>query len=329
MKILFANVNSLEIQYLEQFKIQHNYDIVISHENVNKIETSDFDIISCSMASKLNSDELKRFNKLKAIFTRSTGFDHIDLDYCKQNNILVANVPDYGDRTVAEFTILLTLAEIKKIIRKSIENEEINKEEITGNDINGKTFGIIGAGRIGTNVGIIAHSMGAKILYFNRSKNEVLDQLNSEHVDLDTLLSKSDIISIHLPLTNETRHLINKDNINKIKKGAIIINTARGAIIDTDALVIGLNNKIISGAGLDVIEFEEIEANEIDKIIKDEDKEKIKKLFENSTLNKFDNVIITPHIAYDTYEASERIIEETLDNINKFINNQEIKNKVI
>ncbi len=332
MRVLFCDTTKNEAEFINDWLLTHkDIKVDILEESIDSVKDYDYDVISVFIGSKIDAPKLDKFNSLKLILTRSTGFDHIDMKECARRKIKVANVPDYGDYTVAEFTlglIIILERKIKKILIKVQNNEVIEPMEIRGNDIRNKIVGIVGAGKIGTNIGLLANAFGAKIVYFNRSNQPKLDVINAKKMELDELLKVSDIISINLPLTSETNHLINTDRINILKKGAIIINTSRGAIIDTDALVFGLQNNIIGGVALDVIEGEELQGREIDIIRQKAGYEQIKEALESNILKKFDNVILTPHIAYDTQEAVNRIIEETLENLDNFITGRELKNLV-
>lgn len=288
-------------------------------------------VISCFTTSELSSKILKKFSNLEMIALRSVGFNNVDLDYCKKNNIKVLNSKDYGNRTVAEFTFGL-IFDVSRYISKSyidlIDNNK-QKQNYTGVEIYGKTIGIIGVGAIGSEVAKIAHNLQMNVFGYDIiEKNDLKENYNVKYVTLDKLLSESDFITIHSPLTKDNYHLINEKKFALMKETAIIINTARGEIIDTNALYKALSFGTIKGAGLDVLECEDITKDNNLKFDMDYlDKESIKQILLNHEITKLDNVIVTPHIAYDTQEAKERIRHITTENIHSFFDGN-IKNSV-
>jgi D-lactate dehydrogenase len=262
---------------------------------------------------------------LKLIATRSTGFDHIDIDYAKEKNISVANVPEYGSRTVAEYTFALILTLTKKIYQSINQAKVFDFEHhrIRGFDLAGKTLGIVGMGKIGLEVLKIAKGFAMNALVYTRSQNNQLaDQYQFQYTDLKTLLSSSDIITFHTPLTKETYHLINQDNIKLIKKGAYLINTARGGLVETQALVKALEEGVLGGVALDVLEDEKALSEETEILTTSYRQEvDFRTLALNHVLANHPKVIITPHNAFNTYEALERILETTINNINQYLKN--------
>ncbi|MET1159887.1 MAG: D-2-hydroxyacid dehydrogenase [Thermoprotei archaeon] len=230
-------------------------------------------------------------NKLKIIVRAGVGLDNIDLDAAKEKGIEVANVPEAATNSVAELAIGLMISVLRKIAyadRMMRQGKWVKKESM-GFELRGKTLGIIGMGRIGRAVARIAyHGFGMKILYYDvyRAPREFEEEVRARYVDLETLLRESDIVSIHVPLTPETKHLINEERLKLMKKNAILINTARGAVVNTNALIKALKEGWIAGAGLDVYEEEPLPPDH--------------------PLLKLDNVVLTPHIGASTYEAQER-----------------------
>lgn len=327
MKILFFEVASWEKDLLkESFPETELIEEKLNLENV--VNYQDAEIISCFVYSQLNRQVLEKLPNLKLIATRSTGFDHIDVGYCQQKNILVANVPEYGSRTVAEHTFALILTLTKKIYQSinQAKNFDFNHENIRGIDLFDKTIGIVGLGKIGLEVLKIAKGFGMKVLVFSRSqKQDLKEKYDFEVVDLKTLLSKSDIVSLHVPYNKETHHLINKDNIFYFKKGAYLINTARGPVIETEAIILGLEKGILEGVGLDVLEEEKELAEETEILTKIyKTNIDLKTIVLNHVLVNHPKVIITPHNAFNTKEALERITKTTIKNIQAFQNNNPI-----
>jgi D-lactate dehydrogenase len=260
----------------------------------------------------------------QCITTRSTGFDHIDLKAASEKGIRVCNVPVYGENTVAEHTFALILSlsrNLRKAYLRTVQ-DNFSLEGLMGFDLKGKTLGVIGTGHIGLHVIRMAFGFGMKVLAFDIKKQAFLSEvLNFEYVSLEDLLRRSDIITLHAPYLPSTKHLINKSNIGLIKKGAVLVNTARGGLIQTDALVEALDKKILSGAGLDVLEEEECLLEEKRLLENAETKEQWEKqqtALKNHELLHRDNVIFTPHMAFYSREGVERILETTAENIEAF-----------
>ena len=268
----------------------------------------------------LNTEKLDLFPNLKLIATRSTGFNHIDLEYCRQRGIIVENVPAYGSATVAEFAFGLLLALTRKIIRakNDMAHNRVENSNYMGFDLMGKTIGIIGTGSIGRHMVQIAKGFGMNILAYDPHRTPDLKDLYVDNID--TIYQKSDIISLHVPSMPENYHMINEETFNKMKKGVIIINTARGDLIDTQALYFALKKGIVAGAGVDVLENEDfLLHDEVATSPRMKDNDFLLDSAMNLKLLQFRNVIATPHIAFNSIDAINRINETTLDNIRNFI----------
>lgn len=279
--------------------------------------------ISIFVNSKVGAEEMDRFPKLKLISARSTGFDNVDLAEATKRGITVTNVPTYGIETVAEFAFTLLLALTRKVEmahRRIGEEHSFSQEGLRGVDLAGKTIGVVGTGNIGAHVVEISKGFRMNILAYDPfPKEELVEQYKVEYVSLDDLISRSDIITLHVPLIPATTHLINHKNIGKIKRGAILINTARGGLVETSALVSALEDGTISAAGLDVLEDESsflLEEHLLAGL--HPDAEKMQTILAEHALAKHPRVIITPHIAFNTNEAVRRIIDTSIGNILAF-----------
>tara|TARA_Y100000310_G_scaffold282789_2_gene304292 strand:- start:6248 stop:7234 length:987 start_codon:yes stop_codon:yes gene_type:complete len=319
MKIVFFETEDWEKDYLKNKLKNHN--LIFSKDILDKKtvdSVKDADILSVFIYSKINKEILTKFKKLKAIITRSTGFDHLDVKECKKRKILILNVPHYGENTVAEHTFALILALSRKI-PKSYERTvrgNFSLEGLRGFDLKEKTIGIIGLGHIGKHVARIARGFEMNILSYDVHKDKKLEKsLELKYTSLNYLLKNSDIITLHCPYNKKTYHLINNKNIKLIKKGAYLINTARGSLIETKALVKSLAKKNLGGAALDVLEEESLIKEEIQLLSKNFLKENLQNLLQNHLLLTFDNVIITPHNAFNSKEALQRILDVTIENI--------------
>lgn len=318
-KVIFFEVEEWEKPYLihllKKFKITITNE-KLTEENVSKY--SDAEIISIFTYSNINSRVISSLPKLKFIATRSTGYDHIDIRQCKKKKILISNVPSYGSNTVAEYTFSLILALTRKVhlALEKTRRGNFSLDGLLGSDLSGRTIGIIGGGKIGYHVAKIAQGFDMNVLVFDKIKKN--KELN--YVSLKNLLKKSDIITLHAPLNKSTYHLINKQNLKIMKKGAILINTARGPLINTCDLINALNTKHISGAALDVLEEEPLIKEEHQLISNNFDKATLSVILENHILMNKENVIITPHSAFYSKEALHKIEETTIQNIQGFLN---------
>ncbi|MBU6323296.1 hydroxyacid dehydrogenase [Patescibacteria group bacterium] len=281
------------------------------------------DALCIFIDSKIGASELERFPALKLIATRSTGFDHIDLAACAARGVAVASVPSYGENTVAEFAFALILALSRRIIEAndSVRDSGTFKQEgLRGFDLAGKTLGIVGGGHIGEHAIRMGGGFGMTVVCFDVHQDaELAAKLGFSYVSLDELFARSDVISLHVPYNPHTHHLINRDAFAKMKKGAYLVNTARGAVVETEALVEALKNGTLAGAGLDVLE-EEGDINDESMLLAapHPNDEAIRTALANNYLIDHPRVIVTPHVAFDTLEAVTRIIDTTIGNIEAF-----------
>ncbi|NNM83728.1 hydroxyacid dehydrogenase [Candidatus Parcubacteria bacterium] len=279
-------------------------------------------VICTFIESSIGGKEMDRFPALKLIATRSTGFDHIDLAAAKARNIIVSNVPSYGENTVAEFAFALLLALSRHVIDadERVREGTFSPKDLRGFDLAGKTIGVVGCGHIGMHVIKMANGFGMKVIGFEVHQNpELAKEFNFTYVPLPELLAASDIITIHVPYNEHTHHLVHKGNISSLKKGAYLINTARGAIVETDALVDALKSGTLAGAALDVLEEEGDLSDEVALLTAPHpNADALKITLENHYLISHPRVIVTPHLAFNTQEAVERILDTTMDNIMRF-----------
>lgn len=272
--------------------------------------------------SHIGEAELTRFPALRLIATRSTGFDHVDLAAAKSRGITVVNVPFYGENTVAEFAFALLLSLSRRIpeAETSVRGGAFSPTGLRGFDLAGKTLGVVGCGHIGMHMIRMANGFGMKILGFDAHPDQEVAQANDfTYASLPELLAQSDIISLHVPYNPHTHHLINKENVGTIKKGSYLINTSRGAVIETEALVQALRDGTLAGAGLDVLEEEGDLNDEMQLLAQPHPNEAALKItLENHYLIEHPRVIVTPHLAFNTTEAVKRILDTTIENIQAF-----------
>lgn len=322
MTIAFFEIQPWEKQLLQQFFPDAIFsEDPLSEKNIDVYK--DIEIISCFIYSKITADIINHLPALKFIATRSTGFDHIDVPFCQSKNISVSNVPDYGSHTVAEHTFALILTLSRKIHQSINQAKQLNFDhaEIKGIDLFGKTIGIIGLGKIGIEVLKIAHGFGMKVLVYTRTqKPELASQYGFTYGDLNTVLSHADIISLHIPYSSTTHHIINQTNITTMKSGSYVINTARGSLIETEAILMGLQHNILAGVGLDVLEGEKELTEEVDILSSSFQQEtNLKTLVLDHVLMNHPRVVITPHNAFNSHEALLKILDVTKLNIHSFL----------
>jgi D-lactate dehydrogenase len=277
-------------------------------------------VLSVFITSTIGPQEMDRFPNLQAIVTRSTGFDHIDLAEAKKRGIVVSNVPTYGEHTVAEyaFAILLTLSRrTYESYDRVIRGGNFSPEGLRGFDLLGKKMGIVGTGNIGQHAIRMARGFGMDVIAFDVHEDPALaHRLGFMYVTFADLLAQSDVISLHAPYNLHTRHMINMTNVRSIKQGAYLINTARGGLVETRALVTALEEGILAGAGLDVLEEEGYMADDRELLTAEHPNvAQLQIVLANQYLIDHPRVLVMPHNAFNTQEAIERILTTTVQNI--------------
>lgn len=280
------------------------YSNTVAEEVAEKVKDADIIIAN---KSPLNEETLKDAKNVKLICEFATGFDNVDLEYCKKRGIKVANVENYSTMAVAQHTFALCFYILEKLHHydhyvKSGEyaaQSRFSNFDLPFTELSGKTWGIVGMGNIGRKVAQIAEVFGCKVIFYSASGNSSCKDY--ERVDLDTLLKESDFLSLHCPLSDKTRNLIDLDALKKMKKTAILINVARGPVVSDADLYMALTENIIAGAGLDVTGTEPMK-----------DTNPLSKIMDSNKL------IITPHLAWASIEARNRVVEETYENIQAF-----------
>jgi len=325
MKTLFFSTHDFEKKYLqfwtEKLGIESIFfDSRLSEESLGLIK--DADSISCWASDDLSKSVLKSLKILgvRFISLRSAGFSHLDLNFAKDNNFSVARVPSYSPEAIAEHTLGLLMCLNRKLPRayQRVKDFNFSLEGLEGVTLHGKNVGVIGVGKIGEAFARIMKGMGCHIYLSDPNINKKLAiELGAQYVDLKTLLNCSDVVSLHCPLNEKTKHLINKETVEFLKKDAFLLNTGRGALIETQALIDKLKRKDIRGVGLDVYEYEEnifSHDHSLDGI----SDEKLLRLM------SFPNVLITSHQAFFTSEALDNIAKISCENIKNFNENVSI-----
>lgn len=294
---------------------------MLTQENVKEYVNAE--VVSPFIYSNLSGDLLKHLSRLKLIATRSTGFDHIDLEYFKSNGITVCNVPVYGDNTVAEhvFGLLLAISHNLVEVIDRTRRGDFSQKGLQGFDLFGKTLGVIGTGKIGQCVIEIAKGFRMNVVACDvRPKVELARRLGFRFVDMDELLTTSDIVTLHVPSNEKTRNLLSWEEFSKMKEGVVLINTARGDVVDVKALAREIGEGKVAAAGLDVLPEESAIREEAELLHSVYQKKcDLETLLVNHILLRLRNVIVTPHSAFNTKEAVGRILSTTVDNIASFV----------
>lgn len=288
---------------------------------LDRTELQDVEVVSPFISSAMSHTQLDRLPSLRLIATRSTGFDHIDTSEASRRGVTVCNVPMYGDNTVAEHTFALILSLSRKLRQtyERVRRAEFDLVDLEGFDLRGKTLGVVGTGHIGVRVIQIARGFSMQVLASDPRPQPLLaDVLNFQYCSFEELLRRSDIVSLHAPQTAATRHMINAQSLGLMKKGAVLINTSRGGLVDTDALEQALRSGQLGGAGLDVLEYEATLIDEDHARARLHDVESMRAALVNQLVVRRDDVIFTPHVAFNSREANERILRTTADNVRAF-----------
>lgn len=324
-KIVFYEATGIDSFQLSEALSDSDFELVFIDDIVTLDNAaSDADAISVFVDSHVSREVLEKMPNLKLIATRSTGFNHIDLEVARARGITVSNVPSYGENTVAEHAIALLLMLTRKMnsTLTAVRRGTYVASEHSGIDLHGRTLGLIGAGRIGQHVARIARGFGMNVLAFDTYENvEVAEEIGFRYAPFDEVISQADILSLHTPLTPSDFHMINEGTIARMKKGVFLINTARGELVENRALINALQRGHIAAAGLDTIEGEQFlqTKNVIDTINSNApNPDDYRHIAELHTLASMKNVVLTPHSAFNTTEAIERINRATAKNITAF-----------
>ena len=312
VKIAFFDTKDYDKELFDEYNKNYGYDITYFDSKLNK-ETAEltkgYDVVCIFVNDKADEETLKILeeNGVKVVALRCAGFNNVDVDH-------------KGKHTIA------LLLNINRKIYKSyqrVKKYNFSLDGLLGFDVHGKTIGVIGTGRIGKAFIEIMKGFGTNIIAYDLFKDEkAAEEMGFKYVELDELLAQSDIISLHCPLTKETENIINKDSIDKMKKGVIILNTSRGKLVDTDSLIDELSTGKIGGVGLDVYEDEE-------EFFFRDMSNSYKRDKNLSMLISMPNVIITAHQSFFTKEALNNIASDTCENIKQVMNGEKCKNEIL
>jgi D-lactate dehydrogenase len=279
-------------------------------------------VLSVFVGSRVDAPLLEACPDLRLVATRSTGYDHVDLAACAARGVAVANVPTYGENTVAEHTFALILALSRNVHKAWVRTQrgDFSIQGLRGFDLRGRTIGLVGVGHIGLHTAKIARGFGMRVLAADPRPQPMLAELiGFDYVTLEELVASADIVSLHAPLVEATRHLVDRELLKRFKPGALLINTARGGLVDTEALLWALDQGILAGAGLDVLEGEELLSEDRRRLALERDEASLRVLVENQLLAGREDVVVTPHVGFDSAEAVQRIAEVTAANVAAFL----------
>ncbi len=327
MKIAVYECEDWQEEYLRDRLEEH--EVVFIHDTLSVTNVpADAEALIVFIWSQVTKEVLDVASNVRFVATMSTGFDHIDIEACKERNIVVSSVPFYGENTVAEHTFALLLTISRNILPsvQRVKGGTFNPQGLRGWDLKGKTLGVIGTGSIGRHVIKMARSFEMPVLAFDPFPKEGLDnELGFSYVGLDHLLAHSDIVTLHCPYNEHTHHLLNDHNLSFIKQGAVVINTARGGLIDSAALLRALQEGRVSAAGLDVLE-EEASIREEYQVLSPHFHQQgnLHRVVLEHVLIHHPRVIVTPHNAFNSIEALERILDTTIENLHGFVRGQPI-----
>lgn len=318
MKIAIFSSQPFDKKYLLQANQKYGYEIHFFEANLTPQTVnlaSGFPVVSCFVTDKLDAQVIETLSRqgTQLIALRSAGFNHVDLTAARRYGLTVARVPAYSPYAVAEFAVGLILSLNRKIHRAytRVREHNFSLEGFLGFDIHGKTVGIVGTGRIGKVFCQIMHGFGVKLLGYDIVENAECLEMGLVYTTLSEIYAQADIISLHCPLTPDTYHLINAEALEKMKPGVMLINTGRGGLVDTKALITALKTGKIGALGMDVYEEEEgLFFHDLSTTIIQDD------VF--ARLQTFPNVLITGHQAFFTLEALTHIAATTLRNIQQF-----------
>ncbi|KTD60657.1 2-hydroxyacid dehydrogenase [Legionella santicrucis] len=318
MKISFFSTQKYERPIFEQINQFHHheinyFDFHLNSESIGAVASTD--VVCCFVNDSINVSVIDGLCErgVQLIALRSAGYNHVDYTYAQEKGISICRVPSYSPQAIAEHTIALILCLNRKIhhAHNRVREGDFSLNGLMGFNVYQKTIGIIGTGQIGTALANILNGFGCKIIAFDPQQNECCIKLGVSYVSLDTLLENSDIVSLNCPLNDNTYHLIDSQALEKMKPGAMLINTGRGKLLDTKAVIVALKSKKLGYLGIDVYEEEEplFFENHSNEIIDDD-------VF--CRLQTFPNVLITGHQGFFTQEAIQNIASTTLENISNF-----------
>ena len=346
-KISFVEVEEEGRTVFHGALIGHEVDFVRKLGDVPE----EAEVVSVFISEKIGQDFLAAHPALRFIASRSTGCDHIDLEACQKRGVLVANVGNYGENTVAEhaFALILALSRRLRDSEDAVRTGHFSREGLRGFDLRGKTLGVVGAGRVGLHVVRIGLGFGMRVIACDADPHPFYSELLDFHyVSYEELLREAQVITLHVPLNQATRHMINRETLALCQRGILLINTARGGLIDTEAVIEALDAGQVGGLGLDVLEDERVfQGGGVTSLLGETIAERVhrasaapegrefsagrvaefSRLVTHNRLMQRPDVVLTPHVAFNSEEAVERLSALTLDNILDYLDGKPPKHR--
>ncbi len=326
MKVAFFELEGWEEPLLRDRLTPAGFELVaLSREPLEAARAAkyaDAEAISVFIYTKVDERLLRHLPRLRLVVTRSTGYDHIDLKAAAARGIAVCHVPNYGEETVAEYALLLILALLRRL-RPTLERTArgvFDREGLRGEDLAGKTVGVVGTGRIGSRLARLLAGFGVRLLASDPRENPELVRLGVRYLRLEDLLRQADVVSLHVPYLPSTHHLLSRERIRLMKRGSYLVNTSRGAVVETEAVIEALKEGQLAGVAMDTFEGEEAWMEEALILGRrpSPSQEVFQAAMESFYLNRFENAILTPHNAYNTHQALRRILKATIENLIAF-----------
>ena len=343
-KMCFVEIEEGTEPFFEEAFAGHDISFVQRLDAVPE----DTEVLSVFIGERLEASFLDAHPLIRLIATRSTGCDHIDLDACASRDVTVANVGNYGENTVAEHTFALVLALSRRLrdSEQAVRTGRFSRERLRGIDLRGKTLGVVGAGRVGLHVIRIGIGFGMHVIAYDEQPHPFYSELLDFHyVPFEQLMRESHVVTLHVPLNSATRHMINRETLALCRSGVLLINTARGELIDSGALIEALDSGQVAGVGLDVLEDERVFRGGATQILGEKIAERVRsaaapvaretsphrvtefsKLVAHSRLLRRPEVVLTPHVAFNSHEAVERLSTLTVENIRSYIDGRPLTN---
>ena len=325
-KIAFFSTQSYDRRFFENVDTQHEFEFFETRLNVKTLNLADgFDGVCVFVNDKINEDVLSGLAELKVglVALRCAGFNNVNLKAAEKHNIRVMRVPAYSPEAVAEhaMALIMTLARRTHKAYNRVRDGNFSLERLIGFNIFKKTVGVIGTGKIGQAFCNIALGFGANVIAYDKYPSDVMKEKGVKYLPFDEVLAQSDILSLHCPLMPETHHIINRASLSKMKKGAMLVNTSRGKLVDTASVIESLKDEHLGSLAIDVYEQEEklFFRDLSDLVIRDD---------QIAQLMVFPNVLITAHQGFFTKESMDEITRTTLQNFDAYEQNKDSENEV-
>jgi D-lactate dehydrogenase len=325
-KFAFFSTRPYDRQFFESIETEHTFEFFETRLRPQTVNLAQgFDGVCVFVNDRINEETLSLLSKadVRLVALRSAGFNNVDLKAAEKHDIRIMRVPSYSPESVAEhaLALIMTLARKTHKAYNRVRDGNFSLVKLTGFNIHGKTIGVIGTGQIGKAFCRIMNGMGTKIIAYDKFPSDEMKDLGVRYTTLDEVLSESDIVSLHCPLTPETHHIINKETLSKMKPSAMLVNTSRGKLVDTAATIEALKDEMLGSLAIDVYEEEE-------KLFFRDLSEQIIRDDQIQRLMIFPNVLITAHQGFFTKESLDQITQTTIQNFDDFVAGNDSVNDV-